>query len=375
MNVKVGYLIGLLISFFITSVTSIECGCNQCTQDILDKFAGEHTCEDRIKWLQQIKGMSERAACKQVAGQEFPWDCGPYCDPDRCDAAPAAPSPATPYPTVTSAPPSPLYCFPPESSRVTFVNMWNDFTVQVKQGFSPCGPGNNYFGPETVSKNGDDLTLKFQKNNGRWEGSEVRVVLPTKTFSYGTYKFNVKSVDVIDPEKGSISNLLPKDLVLGLFTWDDTERYDVNENYNHEVDVEIARWGGVSNADVQFLMQPPGNPQMYRFFSGEANTSNYNQSNQWYSFEWLPGSITWKSSAGGGNRTHVYTTEAAVKNGRRDYIQCLPAEMEVRMNLWNYLGSKAPDGMVDGTYRKLENYISMKYIQATTNHCLKINIP
>ena len=200
------------------------------------------------------------------------------------------------------------------------------------------------FSSQTVVKRGNEVTLKFHKRNGRWEGSEVRVVMLDKLYKYGTYKFHVKSVNVLDPVKGSISNVLSKDIVLGLFTWDDTERYDVHENYNHEVDIEIARWGSSSNADVQFLMQPPGSPQMHRFFSGQNNS--YDQSNKWHSFEWLPGKISWQSTSGGG-KSHQYTTEAAVKSGRKDYIQCLPAEMEVRMNLWNMHGSQRPDGMSD----------------------------
>jgi hypothetical protein len=347
-----------------TAANSSPCGCSTCTDDVLGTMAGGYTCGARITWLQTAQGggKSEVDACKKIAGEEYPGICGPMCDPDRCNLAP---TPVTPYPTYVSAAPSPLYCFPPEGSRETFEKVWDKYTVQVKEDASPCGPGNNLFSRSTVSKAGNEVTLKFQKQNGRWEGSEVRIVLPGEEFTYGTYKFHVKSVDILDSTtQTSISKVLPKEMVLGLFTWDDTERYDVHENYNHEVDIEVSRWGAENNADVQFLMQPPGNPQMYRFFSG--SNKNYSQSNQLHSFEWLPGKISWESTAGGG-QTHEYTTEAAVKSGRRDYIQCLPAEMEVRMNLWNMYGAKAPLGVSDGQYIEvvIDNFI---YEPATVMH-------
>jgi hypothetical protein len=323
-------------------VEASRCGCNDCTIEVLNTLAGVYTCGARIDYLQNDMGFSEVDACKRVAGVEFPDICGPSCDPDRCDLPP---TPVTPAPTYIPDPPSPVYCFPPEGSRVSF-NMWNGYSVEVKESSSLCGPGSNYFSSQSISTAGNELTLKYQKVNGRWESSEVRVTQPGETFfDYGTFKFHVKSVDIIDESGVSISNVLPIDMVLGLFTWDATERYDVNENYNHEVDVEISRWGVSDYTDVQFLMQPPGSPQLYRFHSG--TNQDFSQSNQWYSFEWLPGKISWQSSAGGG-QSHTYTTEAAVLSGRRDYIQCLPAEVEIRMNLWNFLGANVPDGMSDG---------------------------
>jgi len=336
-----------------TSSVPNQCGCATCTSSVLNTMAGDYSCGDRINFLRS-NGYSEAEACKQVAGVEFSGTCGPMCDPDLCTTVP---TPVTPYPTYISAPPSPLYCYPAEDSRVSYENIWGAYTVQVKERDSPCGPGGNLFSSSTVSLTGNEISLKFKKNSsGHWESSEVRVFMRGQAFKYGNYKFHVKSVDVIGPS-GTVSSVLPNDLVLGLFTWDDTERYDVHENHNHEVDVEISRWGSSNNGDVQFLMQPPGNPQMYRFFSGSDGTS-YNQSDQWYSFEWLPSKISWASTAGGG-QTHEYTTENAVISGQRDYIQCLPAEVEIRMNLWNFRGMTTPTGMTDDQYVEvvIDNFV------------------
>ena len=334
----------LTLLFLVQGLASADkCGCSECTSEVLNTMAGAHTCGDRIAWLQSDMGLSETDACRKVAGNEFSSVCGPWCDPNKCDLPP---TPVTPYPTYTAAAPSPLYCFPPEEERVTYENVWSKYQVQVKEAGFPCGPGNNIFSKDSVSRSANDIILKYQNRDGKWTGSEVRVTLPTnEKYAYGTYKFHVKNINVLNRNRASISNTLPKDLVLGLFTWDDTERYDVHENWNHEVDVEISKWGEETNSDVQFLMQPPGNPQMYRFFSGQ-NGNTYNQGNHWYNFEWLPGKITWTSTAGGGH-THVYTTQAAVQSRRRDYIQCLPAEMEIRLNLWNMYGANAPDGLAD----------------------------
>ena len=163
--------------------------------------------------------------------------------------------------------------------------------------------------------------------------------------------------------------------MLGLFTWDPTDRYDVHQNYNHEVDIEVSQWGNPSNPDMQFLMQPPGNPQLYRFWSD--GSGGLNQYPHTHSFEWVPGKITWQSSSGGG-QSHMYSTESSVIDGRIDYVQCLPADLEVRMNLWNMHGNAVPNGMSIGDYVEvvIDNFSytksDMKFIESgeyCSKHC------
>ena len=144
-----------LLTFF-EGTAAAKCGCEECTTEVWNAMAGEYTCGERIEWLQGSQGLSEIDACRKVAGQEFPSICGPKCNPDRCGLAP---TPVTPYPTYVSAPPSPLYCFPPEGMRVTYDNVWTKYKVQVKEAGSPCGPGNNYFSKNSVVRNGNDLVL------------------------------------------------------------------------------------------------------------------------------------------------------------------------------------------------------------------------
>jgi hypothetical protein len=253
-----------------------------------------------------------------------------------------------------------LYCYPPYQDRVHWNNVWASsssfsaagYTVEVKEG-TYCGPGSNHFSPSTASvvtseNDSDLLVLQYKRVNGRWEGSEVRLVLPDELmpFKYGTYSFSVRSVSVLsDGSTTPSADILSEDLVVGMFTWDDTESYDVHENWNHEVDVEIGRWMDPSNADSQFVIQPPEAPHYHRFFSGPQN-GTYSPGGQVYSFEWNPTTIRW--SASGSGETYEYTTQMALEQDLPDRIQCLPANVEIRMNVWNIKGADvAPAGMAD----------------------------
>jgi hypothetical protein len=263
--------------------------------------------------------------------------------------------------------------------------MWeNDYIVQVKEGYT-CGPGDNRFSRNTVSTDNDELTLQFKKNGSVWEASEVRIIQQNhdqQPFRYGNYTFHVKSVAIknVNTPQETISSILPSNLVLGLFTWDPTDRYDVHQNWNHEVDIEISQWGSANSADAQFLVQPPGDPQMHRFYSG-STSSSYQQSNQWYSFRWLPNALSWFSTAGGVNgQSHSYSTEYAITQGCADYVQCLPADVEIRINLWNMSGmSVAPTGLNDDEYVEViidnfiyEEAVGVKFVEPgdyCSKHC------
>ena len=65
-----------------------SCGCNQCTDEVLNTMAGDHTCGARISWLQSPGGgsMTEEEACVKIGRDEFGGICG-MCDPHRCDGA------------------------------------------------------------------------------------------------------------------------------------------------------------------------------------------------------------------------------------------------------------------------------------------------
>lgn len=89
-------------------------------------------------------------------------------------------------------------------------------------------------------------------------------------------------------------------------------------------------------------VQPPGHPQKARFYSGGG--TNYQQAPRKFSFDWRPTEVEWHGDQG---ESHVYSTQMAVNAGLEDYVQCMPADVEVRMNLWNMFGTGQPTGMAD----------------------------
>ena len=81
---------------------------------------------------------------------------------------------------------------------------------------------------------------------------------------------------------------------------------------------------------------------MARFFSGGG--TSYKQGGRTFEFDWRPAEIEWFGDRG---ESHVYSARSALAAGAPDHTQCLPADMEVRMNLWHLFGSSRPTGMED----------------------------
>merc|ERR1712161_58921 len=53
----------------------------KCTSQVLDTIAQGHSCRDRIQYLMDLLGKREIEACRQVAVDEYPEECG-FCRPD-----------------------------------------------------------------------------------------------------------------------------------------------------------------------------------------------------------------------------------------------------------------------------------------------------
>lgn len=310
------------------------CGCESCSVNDWKSLANPDdglSCEARVTWLQShiAEFRDELTACYRIA-QDFPLSrCASACDPSKCGWEP---------PMSLD-----LYCFPEVSERISYE--WGSYLVQVKARDEPCDPGNNKFGPETVSFDDGSLTLRFARVNGTWQASEVRIVpLDGTPYQYGTFRFDIDSVSVQKTSTGEVvAHELPRSLVFGAFTWDDTDNFAVRENYNKEVDVEISKWNVPNNADAQFLVQPDGFPQKKRFFTGNQDGTT-EQGGHRYEFTWSPGTITWSTTAGGG-QYHVFSASDALAASREDLVQCLPANLDVRLNLWNMLGDQDPPGL------------------------------
>lgn len=331
------------------SNTNYRCGCSRCSDAVWNLEADGSTCGERVDFLlEQHSDLypTELDACKQVAQVEFPHICGSNCAPDHCDAPLGARTP--------------LYCFPDFDERTRFRNMWGNHTVEVKESKDDvdgtCRPQNNKFSTGTVEKIGNHrMKLKFQKVGNSWEGSEIRIRRPNEDmpFRYGSYSFSVKSVRVIDSQTGEIeSKILPPSLVLSMHTWDATENYGIHENFNHQVGIDVSRFDKADDKDAQFVVQPDIEFNTRKFFTGEGNT--YDQAPRKYNFDWRPAKIEFDSDAGEDGESFTYSTQKALNQGQPDFTQCLPADAEVRINLWNLYGSLPPTDMAEKPHHFVE---------------------
>ena len=101
----------------------------------------------------------------------------------------------------------------------------------VKSSAGKTGPGPNYFSAAnaTVDSSGN-LHMRITKSKGKWSSSEI---INTASLGYGTYRWTV------------VNDLatLDRNVVLGLFTWNDLPDYATRE-----LDIEIARWGSATDS-------------------------------------------------------------------------------------------------------------------------------
>lgn len=162
---------------------------------------------------------------------------------------------------------------------------WSGFTWIVKDSDQKfVGPGANRFSDSTANvwiDDQDQLHLKIVKTGSIYTCAEVYT---RETVSYGTYTFTLKSrVDQLD-----------RNVVLGLFTWNDSSCYT---NTNSEIDIEIARWGNAANPNALVFSVQPTNGGSFR----ERTRSfpvKLNQNRSFYSFSWEPGKVEWSAFQG-----------------------------------------------------------------------------
>lgn len=125
---------------------------------------------------------------------------------------------------------------------------FSGYTWMVKAADFPAGPDNNYFSdsPSDVWVDAQGrLHLSIVYRDGQWRCTEV---VMTQPLGYGTYTFTLASrVDLLD-----------RNVVLGMFTWDGSAPL----YHYREIDVEMSRWGETTALNAQFVVQPwdhPGN--------------------------------------------------------------------------------------------------------------------
>lgn len=165
-----------------------------------------------------------------------------------------------------------------------FLN-WSGFTwCIIGSNDSKCYPGPNYYSSNTDNVRVDsagDLHIRITNRNGRFYCAEMHTV---QTVGYGKYTFAISSrIDNLD-----------KNIVLGLFTWNDK---NCITNANSEIDIEFTRWGDAGNPDViEYSVQPTNSGQETDRFTSRPMTLNTNKSIHF--INWTPSIIEWSGYQG-----------------------------------------------------------------------------
>jgi len=184
-------------------------------------------------------------------------------------------------------------------------------------GAKRVGPGPNWFSAQNVTVDTDG---KLHLRAGEREGACVSAeVVASPSLGYGTYRFTVDS------------NLdtLAKNLVLGLFIWDNTSA----ESFHREMDVEIGRWNQENNADAQFVIQPYTVPRnILRFSLPRVLHGSV------HSFTWAPDRASFRSEG-----IRAAGDRYVIKEHVFERMIPEPAKEQARVNLW-CMDSKAPAG-------------------------------
>jgi len=197
----------------------------------------------------------------------------------------------------------------PVNGEITFAG----YTWDVKSSSTKVGPGPNYFGGATdniwVDQSGQ-LHLKITYSGGKWYCAEI---VCKNSFGFGKYIFYAASrLDNID-----------ENIVVGLFTWDDSPSYN-----NREIDIEFARWGDDSWPNLNYTVQPYTTTSNYR-----ATTTDYSGINSTHFFNWQSSSIIFQSIKG------LYATapdSSYLIDSWTSYSPDIPPEgnEHPRINLW-----------------------------------------
>jgi hypothetical protein len=200
---------------------------------------------------------------------------------------------------------------------------FSGYTWKIKASETPVGPGPNYFSDRAedvwVDQNGQ-LHLNVVYRNGQWYSTEVFTAAP---LGYGVYTFTLASrVDQLD-----------KNVVLGLFTWDDTA-----PQYNYrEIDIEFSRWGEEAGDNAQFVVQPwdhAGNRHRFNM----VLQGNYST----HSFDWSADSIMFSSFQG---HASLPAPGDEIESWLYTGADIPPAGAgNARINLWLLNGNPPSDG-------------------------------
>lgn len=208
---------------------------------------------------------------------------------------------------------------PPSLETIQF----SGYAWEVKGSETPVGPGPNYFSDraQDVWVDRDNrLHMTITYRDGKWYSTEISSV---QAFGNGTFSFTLASrVDQLD-----------ENVVLGMFTWDETAQ---PENYR-EMDIELSRWGNPTEANAQFVVQPgqrDGNRRrFYLQLQGPLSTHRFVWSASAIRFSCFDGRIS-THDPGSPIQAWTYTGPGVPSAG----------PVHARINLWLYRGKPPADG-------------------------------
>lgn len=200
---------------------------------------------------------------------------------------------------------------------------FSGYAWNVKASETRAGPGPNYFSDRIndvwVDEEGQ-LHLRIVKRNGRWYCTEV---FTEESLGYGKYVFHIASrVDQLD-----------ENVILGLFTWDDT----APEHNYREIDIEFAKWGQAVNDNAQYVVQPWHHAGNMRRFNMDLRGTDST-----HGFDWYADRIFFQSLHGHQSFPGPETVQIASWTYTGDDIP--PAGNEhARINLWLFDGNPPSD--------------------------------
>lgn len=186
------------------------------------------------------------------------------------------------------------------------------------------GPGPSFFGDSAnnvwVDAQGQ-LHMTIKNIGGTWQSTEVTLEDP---LGYGDYIFT--TVGQLD--------LMPANVVLGLFLWQYPVCYDPGNPWNlhNEIDVEISRWGNPADDVAQFVVQPyyvPSNISRFDITYSKGEMVSY-------ALRWLPDRIEARAWRGGPSDESPATLIASWVNSGA-YLP-RPEQPRVHINLWQLDG-------------------------------------
>lgn len=177
---------------------------------------------------------------------------------------------------------SPMTYQPPCKMNCSRFIKWSGYVwCVVTSNGTKCYPGPNYYssgGNNVFVDSAGDLHIKITKSGGEFF---CTAIFATQTVGYGKYTFLISS---------RVNNL-DRNVVLGLFTWNDKSCIT---NANSELDIEFTRWGDANDPNViNYSVQPTNSGQETERFTTRQMT--YTGNKTLHFINWTPTLVSFSS--------------------------------------------------------------------------------